>query len=94
MLCLVFAVGFSGVSRGEGDHQVSRRLMEAGEILPLQEILDSIRREREGRLLEVELEHEHGRYIYEIELLTEDGRVWEYKLDAATGEMLGKGPED
>ena len=91
---LVVAVAISGIALGESDHQVSRRLMEAGEILPLQQILDHIKPEQAGRVLEVELERERGRYVYEIELLSEEGRVWEYKIDAATGEILERELED
>ena len=90
----VLVMAFSGVSLGESDHQVSRRLMEEGEILSLQKILDQVENERTGRVLEVELEYEGGRYIYEIELLSDEGRVWEYKLDAATGEVLERELED
>ena len=91
---LIVAVVISGIALGESDHQLSRRLMEKGEILPLQEVLGHIEGERAGRVLEVELESERGRYIYEIELLSEEGRVWEYKLDAATGEVLERELED
>lgn len=91
---LIVAVAISGIALGESDHQLSRRLMEKGEILPLQEVLGHIEGERTGRVLEVELESERGRYIYEIELLSEEGRVWEYKLDAATGEVLERELED
>ncbi len=91
---LIVAVVISGIALGESDHQLSRRLMEKGEILPLQEVLSHIERERTGRVLEVELESERGRHVYEIELLGEEGRVWEYKLDAATGEVLERELED
>jgi uncharacterized membrane protein YkoI len=84
----------SGLALGDSDHQESLRLMKQGEILPLQQILDRVEQERLGRVLEVELERERGTYIYEIELLGEGGRVWEYKLDAASGEILERELED
>ncbi len=90
----VLAVAIFGIALGESDHQVSRGLMEKGEILPLQQVLGHIQRERAGRVLEVELESEGGRYVYEIELLSDEGRVWEYKLDAASGEILERELED
>lgn len=46
-----------------------------------------------ARLLEAELERNHGRYIYEVELLTASGAVREIELDAATGHLL-KDEED
>ena len=91
---LIVAAVISGIALGESDHQLSRRLMEKGEILPLQDVLGHIQRERAGRVLEVELESEGGRYVYEIELLSDEGRVWEYKLDAASGEILERELED
>ena len=88
MTGLVAAMLISGIAVGESDQHESRRLMEQGEILPLRKILDHLGREHAGRVLEVELERLHGRYIYEIELLGEDGRVLEYEIDAASGEII------
>jgi uncharacterized membrane protein YkoI len=85
---LATAMLISGIAVGESDHQESRRLMEQGEILPLQQILDYLGQEQVGRVLEVELEQVRGRYIYEIELLGEDGRVLGYEIDAASGEII------
>lgn len=80
------------IAAGESDHHKSRRLVEEGEILPLQQIPDHLGRGKVARVLEVELEHERGRYIYEIELLGEDGRVLEYDIDAASGEIINGKP--
>ncbi len=38
----------------------------------------------------MELEHKQGRLVYELELLDEQGRVWEFYFDAASGEMIKK----
>lgn len=84
----------SGIAFSESDHQKSRHLVEQGDILPLQQILERLGQERAGRVLEVELENEDDRYIYEIELLGEAGRVWEYEIDASTGEILDREQEE
>ena len=94
MTGLAAAMLISGNAVGESDQHEIRRLVEQEEILPLQQILDHLGREQVGRVLEVELEHEHGRYIYEIELLGEDGRVLEYEIDAASGEIINGKPEE
>lgn len=91
---LVVASVIAGHAFGDDDHQESRRLMQQGEILPLQQILDHIAEERKGRVLEVELKRKKGRVIYEIELLGEQGRVWEYKVDASSGEILKREQEE
>ncbi|MEJ2530040.1 MAG: PepSY domain-containing protein, partial [Gammaproteobacteria bacterium] len=83
-----------GYALGDDDHQESRRMMQQGEILPLQQILDNIAAERKGRVLEVELKRKKQRVIYEIELLGEHGRVWEFKVDAASGEILKREQEE
>jgi len=91
---LAAATLISGIAVGESDQHESRRLMEQGEILPLQQVLDHLGQRHAGRVLEVELERVHGRYIYEIELLGEDGRVLEYEIDAASGEIINRKLEE
>jgi uncharacterized membrane protein YkoI len=66
----------------------ARRLVERGELKPLSSILSAIRAEFGGKVLEVELERDDGEYIYEIEILTADGRVLELEYDARTGRRL------
>ncbi|MCU7931321.1 MAG: PepSY domain-containing protein [Candidatus Thiodiazotropha sp. (ex Codakia rugifera)] len=75
-------------------YQEARQLTESGRILPLQELLQVIQAEQSGRVLEVEFEHEDGLYLYEIEILDKQGAVWEFKVDAASGEILKRELED
>jgi uncharacterized membrane protein YkoI len=70
------------------DYDTARKLREAGDILPLETILHKLEQTHPGKVLEVELEKEHDRVIYEIELLDGNGKVWELKVDARSGEML------
>ena len=73
------------------DHEERRNLnaaIERGEILPLTEILSRTKGRIEGRVVEIEFEHEHGRPLYEIYVLRKDGRRLEYEIDARTGEIL------
>jgi hypothetical protein len=69
------------------DHDEARLLRERGDIVPLAELLrhPSLASQR---ILEAELEYEHGRLVYELEILDADGRVRERYFDAATGEPL------
>ncbi|MES9952185.1 MAG: PepSY domain-containing protein [Candidatus Thiodiazotropha sp. 6PLUC2] len=78
----------------EESYQEARRLTQAGEILPLQGIVNAIQAERQGRVLEVELERKGSQYLYEIEILDEQGVVWEYLVDAANGQILKRELED
>lgn len=83
----VFAVAEEG-------HEQARRLKEAGEILPLQQIIKKAQAEHPGRVIEAELENRDGHHVYEVELLDANGEVWELSLDAATGELIKRERED
>ncbi len=67
-------------------------LMQQGKIRPLLQLIDQ--HQFEGNLLDAELERDHGRLIYELEYLNDRGEVWEYELDAETGEILEQELED
>lgn len=72
----------------------ARRLMLAGKIRPLSELMQLHPRRLSGHLLDVELEEEKGRLVYEIEVLGQDGVVREFYLDASSGAILKEEIED
>ncbi|MGK7345457.1 MAG: PepSY domain-containing protein [Candidatus Nitrospinota bacterium M3_3B_026] len=76
------------------DHYRAKSLYERGDILPLEKIIEKAAGKRPGRVLEAELEMEDGIYIYEIELLDENGVVWELRYDARTGEPVDEKRDD
>lgn len=78
----------------DDDHEIARRAVERGELLPLATILEAIERDYPGRVLEVDLDREDGRYVYEIEVLQKDGRVIELTYDGKTGKLLETEIED
>ncbi len=89
------ALARQGRGRGRGgDHDEAREAVERGEALPLSEILAIVRRVEPGEVIEVELEQDHGRLAYEIEVLTPRGRVRKVTLDARTGAVLETEDED
>lgn len=65
-------------------------LVEQGEVLPLAELLKRHQSKLAGRLIDLELEHEHGRLVYELEVIDQQGIVREYLIDAKSGEWLGE----
>lgn len=71
-----------------------REWVEEGRILSLQELLERHKDRIAGELLDLEVEREHGRVVYELEVMDRHGRVREIYLDAATGEWLGEELED
>ncbi|SEM15927.1 Peptidase propeptide and YPEB domain-containing protein [Halomonas daqiaonensis] len=60
-----------------------------GKIVPLPEILDWLEAHYVGQVLEVELERDDGRMLYEVEMLGPQGQVVEFEFDAASGELIG-----
>lgn len=87
-LWLVALAPLSAWSRDRHDHERARAAVEAGQALPLPTVLESLRRTHPGQVLELELEREGGRWIYEIKLLQADGRLLKLDVDAATAQVL------
>lgn len=71
-----------------------RKLKESGDIMPLEGLLKRVRQDYPGRVIEIELDEEDGRYVYELEIVDEDGIVWEIDLDARSGELLERERDD
>lgn len=72
----------------KGDHDKARRAMLAGEVLPLSAVLDKLAAIQPGQVLEVELDNDHGRWVYEIKLLQTDGKLLRIDMDARQGTVL------
>jgi uncharacterized membrane protein YkoI len=94
-ISLVLITGPARAILAGEDQDHARRLKEAGDILPLETLIERVRRERHpGRLIEAELEERAGRYLYELEFVDEKGVVWEFFYDARTGEPVKRERED
>lgn len=71
------------------------RLHQSGAILGLEQVLQTaLGRYPGAELLEAELEEKHGRYRYEIELLTTEGVARELDVDARDGRILRDKEDD
>ena len=86
--------GPAQIVQADDDYREAKRLRESGEIMPLEEILKNVRRAYPGRILELELENERGRVIYELEILGADSIVREIYIDAKSGELLSVEEDD
>lgn len=71
-----------------------RELVRQGEILPLETILARFPAKEYGKLLDLEVEREHGTVVYEFEFLRTDGRIIEIEVDAKDGRILEQEIED
>jgi uncharacterized membrane protein YkoI len=73
-----FTVERQGMSDGVRD----------GSLIPLARALDIAAARLPGEVLKIELERKHGRPIYEIKVLADNGRVREIELDGRSGDVL------
>lgn len=96
VLALLVLLSAGPVRADDLDQDEARRLLRAGKIKPLSELLQQHAQRLNGHLLDVELEYDDDDRapVYEIEVLGEDGVVREFDLDAATGAILKEEVED
>jgi len=74
------------------DHDRARDAVGSGDVLPLGQIMDQLRRRYPGRLLDADLGRDNrGRWIYRLKLLAPGDRVRRLVVDAQTGRVLSGG---
>ena len=78
----------------DDDHERALQAVQAGQVLPLRSVLERLEREHPGQVLEVELEDDNGRWLYEIKLLQAGGQRIKLELDAKTGAVLRRKNRD
>lgn len=81
-------VPLDALADSQRDHDRARIALERGEIMPLPRILEIVERDYPGQIIEVELERDDGRWIYEIKLLRAGGALVKLKIDARDGAVL------
>ncbi|WP_263263845.1 PepSY domain-containing protein [Pseudomonas sp. RIT-PI-S] len=95
-VCLLMAlIPWGGATAHDLSQDEALRLRQQGVILPLDQLTaKAIARYPGAVLLEAELEQEHGRYVYEIEVLLPSGQVRELEFDAVKGDLLEDKEDD
>jgi hypothetical protein len=93
-LALLLLLACAGAWADPHDHDRARAARERQEVRPLAEILDLLAKQVPGDVVEVELEREHGAWVYEIKVIAPDGRVLEVLVDAADGRLLEQEADD
>lgn len=98
---MVFFIGFDHVSAQEENYDSSHlsrdelaEILKSGDVLNLEKIIEHIEREKDDRLLEVELLNYDDILIYQIEILKANGVVLTFYLDGKTGENASHLLED
>jgi uncharacterized membrane protein YkoI len=71
------------------DQDRARSAVQAGEALPLGQILKRVRRSHSGRLLDADLRQGRGGWVYELRILKPNGRVLTLIVNARNGQVLG-----
>ena len=67
----------------------ARDAVKRGEIRSLDEVTTVVQRRYPGSLLDVQLQDNRGRPVYQLKVLTRDGRVLNVAVDARTAQILG-----
>ena len=94
-LVILFLTVVSQVSARDLSQDQALKLRKEGKVLSSQTFIErALERHPKARLLELELEEKHGRYVYEVELLTVQGQVRELKFDASSGKLLEDEEDD
>jgi len=96
-LLLALAAGtisFSVAASEDADHAEIRDLVKKGQILPLESIMLQFPEKQYGKLLDLEVEREHGTIVYEFEFLRSDGLIVQIEVDARNGKILRQEIED
>lgn len=89
MLRIAFPLILLSTAPGHADDasQGLRAYPGAGRMLSLEQVLSTVDAEY-GKLIDAEIEGEGGRTVYELKMMTPDGRLTEIEVDALTGAIL------
>jgi uncharacterized membrane protein YkoI len=91
MLAAMPAAGSAALAsdraHGRHDHDEARLAVQRGEIRPLAELLALVRDKLPGEITGVEIEREHGRWMYEFLVVDKGGRLFEVYVDPQSGEI-------
>ena len=70
------------------DHEDAARARKSGDVLPLRDILEKLERTQQGEIVSIEFDKEDGVWVYEIKMVTSDGRYLEIYVNAKSNEIL------
>lgn len=94
LLAALLPLSVGGQNAPALDFEIAADAVAKGEILPLAEVLKKLAEVQPGRVVEVELEISNGLRVYEVEVVTDDGRLIEVDIDAATGVIVEMEEDD
>jgi uncharacterized membrane protein YkoI len=71
-----------------GERESVRAAVERGELKSLSNVLQAVRPKLPGEVVGIEIEREHGLWIYEFRVVDDKGRLFDVYVDAATAQIL------
>ena len=83
--------------QAEGDVGIDQavKLQQEGVIQPFEQLNGAALATHPGAQIdETELEKEHGRYVYKVELRDAQGKKWDVEVDASNGTVLSNREDD
>ncbi|WP_177213089.1 PepSY domain-containing protein [Celeribacter neptunius] len=92
--CLISAFCLATPAFADEDHDFAREAFARGDIISLARILPELEAQFDARLIDAEIEREHGAILYEITLISDSGRLIEVEVDAETGDILSEEDSD
>jgi len=90
-LAVLHLIGFGAPvpAQATSEQERVREAVQAGEILPLSTVLDRVRRQVKGRVLDARVRGGGSRpWLYLVKMLSPDNRVVVVTADARTGRVL------
>lgn len=91
LLTLALAAGMTplyALADSDHDHDRARAALLSGAILPLPAILERVAQSHPGEVLKVELEWDHGRWVYELKVLQSGGVLLKLEVDAKDATVI------
>lgn len=91
MLAAALPVGADGVHVWEDDnhsHDLARRALERGEIMPVGKVIAILHSKVQGEIVATEYEHEFGHWVYQFKVIDPQGHLRKIHINAASGEMI------
>ncbi|MDP4592966.1 MAG: PepSY domain-containing protein [Beijerinckiaceae bacterium] len=90
MTTMILLVAAPVLADGPVDHSRALAARKSGEIKSLAEILEKVRPHLSGEIIKVEIEHEHGRWVYEFKVLRDNGQRIDVYVDGKSGKIIRK----
>lgn len=80
--------GRRGKRDNDHDYEDADDARRSGDIVPLRDVLDNLRKSFNGEIVGIDFGKEHGLWVYEIKMIAEDGRYIEIYVDAKSNKIL------